>query len=105
MLHRVSFRVLLVVTLLAINGLAARGASVDDDDHHTEEEEHDEETINSVSCTAYDAEHSSSVGLACVTRRYSSGLVLCAGFSAVCSVYMPKLGVQRRTVTRSQNFA
>lgn len=45
--HRVSFRLLLVVTLLAVNGLAARGATVDDDDHHMEEEEHEEETVNS----------------------------------------------------------
>ena len=64
--HRVSFRVLLVVTLLAINGLAARGATVDDDDHHMEAGEHEEETVNSVSCTACGVEHSSFVGLACV---------------------------------------
>ena len=59
MSHRVSLRVLLVVALLAINGLAAKGATVDD--HHSEEEEHEEETVNSVSCTAYGSERSSPV--------------------------------------------
>ena len=111
MLRRVSFCVLLVATLLAINGLAARGATVDDGDHHMEEGEHEEETVNSVSCTAYNGtEHSSSVGLACVVRRYSNGLVRCAGlvpcagFSAVCIVYIPKFGVAMAD-TRCQNFA
>ena len=50
--HRVSFRVLLVVTFFAFNGLSAKGATVDEADHHMEEGEHEEVTINSVSCTA-----------------------------------------------------
>ena len=55
--HRVPFRVLLVATLLAFNGLASRGATVHEDDHHAEEEEHDEVTVNSVSCLAYGAQN------------------------------------------------